>query len=179
MSTSTSLQLQERKYHQHHSIKPSPSRYYRKRNLLYVILVVVIVSFFVNTIFLFHHIDNNLDATVDNTVKNKNNEKETKRQLQPSQPNNNNNHVNDYGLCAILLFGLPRGFEQYVLPSLIKNVIQINAKYGCDYYVHYYHQDREISNGRSGRGGQLNPDSIQKLLPSTIYHEMNNHNNHN
>ena len=61
--------------------------------------------------------------------------------------------------CAILLFGLPRAFKEYVLPSLEKNVIRPNAKYGCDYFVHFYKQASEGS-GRSGRGGTINPDDI-------------------
>jgi hypothetical protein len=32
--------------------------------------------------------------------------------------------------CAILLFGLPRAFRKFVLPSLEKNVIAPNVKYG-------------------------------------------------
>lgn len=63
------------------------------------------------------------------------------------------------GSCAILLFGLPRAFQQYVLPSLEKNVIRINSKYNCDYYVHFYSIEKEDS-GRSGRGGTIHSDDI-------------------
>jgi hypothetical protein len=68
-----------------------------------------------------------------------------------------------YGSCAILLFGLPRAFRQYVLPSLVKNVVRPNLPYGCDYFVHYYHIEKEVSNGRSGRGGAIYPDDINLL----------------
>jgi quinol monooxygenase YgiN len=113
--------------------------------------------------YLFHRIDNSKNIT--------------KKQQQGPPPNTNdyNRYYDgdkDYGSCAILLFGLPRAFEQYVLPSFVQNVVQVNARYGCDYFVHYYHQDRETSNGRSGRGGQINPDSINNLLPSSIHQVM-------
>lgn len=64
--------------------------------------------------------------------------------------------------CAINLYGLPRSFESLVLPSLVKNVIEPNAKYNCHYYVHYYDQSRERA-GRSGSGGDINPDEILLL----------------
>jgi hypothetical protein len=35
--------------------------------------------------------------------------------------------------CAINLFGLPRAFRSLTLPSLIKNVIAVNAD--CDFFV--------------------------------------------
>lgn len=59
----------------------------------------------------------------------------------------------DSTTCAILLFGLPRGFS-VVWPSLQKHVIWPNAAYGCDYYVHAFdvtHEER----GRSGEGGAI------------------------
>jgi hypothetical protein len=190
--------MEERKYH---SSKPSillsteqqdrlKSSGHRKRNLLYIVFVLVIISFLGNTIFLFHHIDKQSAAAAAATVDVTKNKKETKLVQSKSQTNINSNDKNssynnnnndddvddhDHGLCAILLFGLPRAFQQYVLPSMITNIIKINAKYGCDYYVHYYHIDREISNGRSGRGGKINPGGIQKLLPSSI-HEINQNN---
>jgi hypothetical protein len=37
--------------------------------------------------------------------------------------------------CAINLFGLPRAFRSLTLPSLIKNVIELNAD--CDYFVRH------------------------------------------
>jgi hypothetical protein len=61
--------------------------------------------------------------------------------------------------CAILLFGLPRSFKRYVLPSIIRNVMIPNLKYGCDYYMHYYQVDREGSS-RSGHGGTIDADDV-------------------
>jgi len=61
--------------------------------------------------------------------------------------------------CAILLFGLPRAFKDFVLPSLEKNVIIPNVQYGCDYFVHYYNQDSEAS-GRSGKGGVIRSEDV-------------------
>jgi hypothetical protein len=62
--------------------------------------------------------------------------------------------------CAINLYGLPRAFESIVLPSLIQNVIQPNAQYHCDYFIHYYNLTNE-SLGRFGQGGRnINPDEI-------------------
>jgi hypothetical protein len=57
------------------------------------------------------------------------------------------------------MYGLPRAFQSLVLPSLIKNVIQPNAIYSCDYFVHYYNLTEETA-GRSGGGGRINPDEI-------------------
>ncbi len=67
--------------------------------------------------------------------------------------------------CAILLFGLPRAFKDFVLPSLEKNVIGPNVKYGCDYFVHYYKQESEAS-GRSGMGGVIRSEDIFLLEAS-------------
>jgi hypothetical protein len=64
--------------------------------------------------------------------------------------------------CAVCLYGLPRAFESLVLPSLRENVIRPNARYGCDYFVHYYNASDEKA-GRSGLGGRLDPDQIRKL----------------
>jgi hypothetical protein len=64
--------------------------------------------------------------------------------------------------CAINLFGLPRAFDSLVLPSLVQNVIKINARYNCDYFVHYYNLTEEQA-GRSGKGGVLNPSEILSL----------------
>lgn len=64
--------------------------------------------------------------------------------------------------CAILFFGLPRSFRRYVLPSVIRNVIVPNLKYGCDYYMHYYKVDQEGSS-RSGHGGTINADDVLLL----------------
>lgn len=82
-----------------------------------------------------------------------------------------------FSTCAILLFGLPRAFRDFVLPSLEKNVILPNAKYGCDYFVHYYQQDSEAS-GRSGRGGAIRSEDIFLLEVSVRkIHEANTNNN--
>uniref|UniRef100_A0A7S4ELH7 Uncharacterized protein n=1 Tax=Pseudo-nitzschia australis TaxID=44445 RepID=A0A7S4ELH7_9STRA len=69
--------------------------------------------------------------------------------------------------CAILLFGLPRAFKDFVLPSLETNVIFPNARYGCDYFVHYYQQDSEGA-GRSGRGGTIHHQDILLLEDSVL-----------
>jgi len=64
--------------------------------------------------------------------------------------------------CAINLYGLPRSFKDYVLPSLLENVVRPNARYGCDYFVHYYDVAKEAG-GRSGSGGSINPTEILLL----------------
>ena len=64
--------------------------------------------------------------------------------------------------CAINLFGLPRAFQSLVLPSLLKNVIQTNQQYNCDYFVHYYFLQEEVG-GRSGSGGKIDPNEIKQL----------------
>jgi hypothetical protein len=69
--------------------------------------------------------------------------------------------------CAIHLYGLPRAFDSLVLPSLIRNVIQVNALYGCDYFVHYYNLTAETA-GRSGDGGVLDPHQIRRSLPAAV-----------
>ena len=74
--------------------------------------------------------------------------------------------------CAILLFGLPRAFKQYVLPSFIENVVKPNLRYKCDYYMHYY-ADKVEGRSRSGYGGQINPDDVWKL-PQAIHDVVKN-----
>jgi len=69
--------------------------------------------------------------------------------------------------CAILLWGLPRAFQSIVLPSLIENVLEPNAQYNCDYFVHYFALTEEAS-GRSGRGGKLNPHEIRQFLEPAV-----------
>ncbi|OEU06873.1 hypothetical protein FRACYDRAFT_252779 [Fragilariopsis cylindrus CCMP1102] len=80
-------------------------------------------------------------------------------QSHPSHSNSNQNPNNYYdhpvGECAINLFGLPRSFKYYVLPSLIKNIIQINNRYQCDYYIHYFNVTIE----QSGAGASANTSS--------------------
>ena len=61
--------------------------------------------------------------------------------------------------CAICFFGLPRSFAAMVLPSMMRNVFMRNAKYGCDYFIHFYQKEEEKA-GRAGRGGQLNPEEV-------------------
>ena len=79
--------------------------------------------------------------------------------------------------CAILLFGLPRAFEEYVLPSLIQNVIIPNVQYHCDYYMHYYHIDGETAS-RSGHGGKIDPDKVWLLQDAIeeVYRQYYNNN---
>ena len=64
--------------------------------------------------------------------------------------------------CALLFFGLPRGYKTMVLPSIIKNILIPNARHHCDVYVHYYQQYEEAP-GRRNRGGNINPDEIFQL----------------
>lgn len=64
--------------------------------------------------------------------------------------------------CAILFFGLPRSFKDMVLPSLKKNLLTPNARYNCDYFVHYYYRTEEPE-GRANNGGKLNPTEILDL----------------
>jgi hypothetical protein len=64
--------------------------------------------------------------------------------------------------CAINLWGLPRAFGSLVLPSLERNVIQINAYHNCDYYVHFYFLENEAA-GRSGRGGHIDSNEVYQL----------------
>ncbi|GKY98817.1 hypothetical protein MPSEU_000837800 [Mayamaea pseudoterrestris] len=67
--------------------------------------------------------------------------------------------------CAILFWGLPRAFESLVLPSIERNVIRINAKYDCDYYMHYFVREEEQA-GRSGEGGHIDSNQVYQLKPS-------------
>lgn len=64
--------------------------------------------------------------------------------------------------CAICFWGLPRAFSAVVLPTLIQNILIPNAKYHCDFFVHYHHLEHEVPS-RSGRGGVLNPEEIFEL----------------
>mmetsp|Transcript_6149 Transcript_6149/g.15208 ORF Transcript_6149/g.15208 Transcript_6149/m.15208 type:complete len:567 (-) Transcript_6149:314-2014(-) len=83
------------------------------------------------------------------------------------------------GECAINLFGLPRSFKHHVLPSLVRNVISVNHKYQCDYFVHFFNVTAEESGAsetssksndsttqyaRGGNtGGVLHPDDVYLL----------------
>jgi hypothetical protein len=64
--------------------------------------------------------------------------------------------------CAINFWGLPRAFSQVVLPSIVENVIKVNAPYKCDYFVHYFNVFEEPA-GRSGSGGAVKPTDILLL----------------
>lgn len=84
------------------------------------------------------------------------------------------------GECAINLFGLPRSFKHHVLPSLVTNVVSVNTKYRCDYFVHFFNATTEQSEplidetNRSGsqsntttysRGGNVGGN----LYPNDVY----------
>lgn len=71
-------------------------------------------------------------------------------------------HDNKLGRCAIHLYGLPRAFRSLVLPSLLKNVLQPNQQFSCDFFVHYFNLTAEKP-GRSGSGGSLDPHEIRLL----------------
>lgn len=80
--------------------------------------------------------------------------------------------------CAINLYGLPRQFRDVVLPGLTRNVIDVNAPYRCDYFVHY-HDKREESDYRGadqGRGGTLHPEEIRLLRSAVLEaHDLYGH----
>jgi len=68
--------------------------------------------------------------------------------------------------CALNLYGLPRQFRDLVLPGLVQNVIRPNARYKCDYFVHYYSDTRQETDYRGadrGRGGRLDPEEVRLL----------------
>ncbi|CAJ1967996.1 unnamed protein product [Cylindrotheca closterium] len=64
--------------------------------------------------------------------------------------------------CALLFFGLPRSYKDMVLPSLEQFVLNYNAKYNCDVFVHYFHQRKEAA-GRYNDGGELDPTEVLRL----------------
>lgn len=64
--------------------------------------------------------------------------------------------------CALNFYGLPRAFQSIVLPTIVENIIQPNAAYGCDVFVYYHHLEQE-SAGRSGHGGVIRADEIYQL----------------
>ncbi|KAG7345784.1 hypothetical protein IV203_033315 [Nitzschia inconspicua] len=76
--------------------------------------------------------------------------------------------------CAINMFGLPRSFRDHVLPSLVENVIKVNARHDCDYFVHYYNKTEE-SSSRSGIGGSIDPNDVLLLRQAVhqVYQSMN------
>ncbi|KAL3904606.1 MAG: hypothetical protein SGILL_010002, partial [Bacillariaceae sp.] len=86
----------------------------------------------------------------------------TDMQLSLPSPKSPGKQATNSSSCAIMFFGLPRSFKRYVLPSIIRNVILPNMKYGCDFYVHYYQVDKEEPS-RSGHGGEINADDVLLL----------------
>jgi hypothetical protein len=66
--------------------------------------------------------------------------------------------------CALLFFGVPRGFRDYCLPSIRKFILDVNP--GCDVYVHTYN----ISNLTSPRSREINapiyPSDVLLLSPN-------------
>jgi hypothetical protein len=76
--------------------------------------------------------------------------------------------------CAINIYGLPRAFASIVLPSLVRNVIKPNAAYNCDYFIHYYNLTTEVS-GRSGQGGDVNPQEILLLREQVLQEHAKAH----
>lgn len=170
--------------------------------VVYILSVFVLISFISNTA-LIHLLEDDKvpHASVQRNEQSRQQQQQQKRQtrglqhLRPvtgAQESGNNLRAKSkrmapvstppYGSCAILLFGLPRAFQQYVLPSLVEHVIRPNLHYGCDYFVHYYHIDKEVSNGRSGRGGLIRPDDIQLLrtaVADLYQNHTNNRNNNN
>ncbi|KAL3928481.1 MAG: hypothetical protein SGBAC_012635 [Bacillariaceae sp.] len=70
--------------------------------------------------------------------------------------------ANDDLQCAICFFGLPRSYKELVLPSIVKNVLEPNAKYNCDIFVHFYARKKELK-GRLNPGGEMDPTEIYDL----------------
>ncbi|CAJ1967994.1 unnamed protein product [Cylindrotheca closterium] len=73
--------------------------------------------------------------------------------------------------CAICFFGLPRSYKEMVLPSIVKNVLEPNAKYNCDIFVHFYARKKELK-GRFNPGGEMDPKEIY-ALESAVWEVMN------
>ncbi|VEU39649.1 unnamed protein product [Pseudo-nitzschia multistriata] len=69
--------------------------------------------------------------------------------------------------CALLFFGLTRSFGDLVLPSLVKHVLEPNARHGCDVYAHFYTADSEPP-GRKNPGGDLRPSEIFWLEDAAV-----------
>mmetsp|Transcript_44528 Transcript_44528/g.107860 ORF Transcript_44528/g.107860 Transcript_44528/m.107860 type:complete len:580 (+) Transcript_44528:174-1913(+) len=139
--------------------------------IVLVLLLAVVVSFNIFTLIVWHHRQQLHTTTHEND--NENDISDAIRHLpslsttppQPPPPPSSST-------CAILLFGLPRAFKQYVLPSFIENVVKPNLRYQCDYYMHYY-ADKVEGRSRSGHGGQINPDDVW-LLPQAIHDVVRN-----
>jgi hypothetical protein len=69
--------------------------------------------------------------------------------------------------CAINLHGAARSFADMALPSIIANIVQPNAKYGCDYFVHFHNIGFE-NRSRSGFGGELDPSEVYQLKDAVL-----------
>jgi hypothetical protein len=91
--------------------------------------------------------------------------KASKEKVLQAASTSTTSQVEESDRCAINLFGLPRAFRSLTLPSLVQNVIALNAD--CDYFVHYYHVTQEAA-GRSGQGGILNPLEIHLLKDAVL-----------
>lgn len=84
--------------------------------------------------------------------------------------------------CAICFFGLPRSFQQLVLPSIVQNILKPNqrASNHCDIYLHYYKLNSE-GKSRSSAGGTLDTeqvwllqDAVQRLYNQQFKDEQSN-----
>jgi hypothetical protein len=85
----------------------------------------------------------------------------------PSSSLHIGSNTNTTGRCAINLYGLPRSFKNYVLPSLIRNVIDPNLEHECDYFLHYYRITKEKPSGTT-KGGRIFPDDVF-LLENAVH----------
>lgn len=65
--------------------------------------------------------------------------------------------------CALCFFGLPRSFGLFVLPSITENILKYNKENRCDIYFHYYDVKAEEKNFRSGSGGHIDVQTVDKL----------------
>jgi hypothetical protein len=61
-----------------------------------------------------------------------------------------------------LFFGLPQADEEIVLPSIVRNILILDARHRCDIYVHYYHQHAKKA-GRWNQGDAMDPNDILLL----------------
>mmetsp|Transcript_36754 Transcript_36754/g.89192 ORF Transcript_36754/g.89192 Transcript_36754/m.89192 type:complete len:441 (-) Transcript_36754:43-1365(-) len=79
------------------------------------------------------------------------------------------------GRCALCFFGLPRSYESVVLPTIEKNILRPNAKYGCDVFVHFFDQKSEPA-GRRNDGGRIDSSDIYHLEASVrkAHDDVNN-----
>mmetsp|Transcript_44527 Transcript_44527/g.107857 ORF Transcript_44527/g.107857 Transcript_44527/m.107857 type:complete len:548 (+) Transcript_44527:174-1817(+) len=139
--------------------------------IVLILLLAVVVSFNIFTLIVWHHRqqlhtttnENDNDNEISGAIRHS-----PSLSTSPPPPSSSSSS----STCAILLFGLPRAFKQYVLPSFIENVVKPNLRYQCDYYMHYY-ADKVEGRSRSGHGGQINPDDVW-LLPQAIHDVVRN-----